>query len=110
MNSVEPQEIEIKQIAAAEAALARYDFGDGISISQTGRWNCEMNDGKVDYTMVLSAECTDDPEHANDHAVSFHVKFDPGTIVIDEAYAYWMETGADIGQLPEPAEKPKAHP
>lgn len=86
----------------ADEAFAAFNFGPDIKVEDHGHWDVSPNDGMDDYTKVVSVTCADDPAGADSHQVSFHVKFKAGTLELDEAYAYWMETGSDLIAATEP--------
>lgn len=95
-NIVAP-DISAQQEALADEAFETYRFGKGLKVEQREGWDTESYDGQDDWTRVVRMSRAGDKPNADLHDVSFHVKFIAGTTRIDEAYAYWCKTGADIG-------------
>lgn len=89
--------LHVQQNQLADDAFASYNFGDGLTVVGSSGWQIETFDGKDDWTKVVYVECDDDEPNADSHKVSFHAAFARGTAILNEAYAYWCENGAEIG-------------
>ena len=82
--------------ALADAEFAQYDFGDGVTVSESDNW--DRNDA-ADFTKIVYITCDDDAPDADSERVSFHVRFKAdGTV--DDAYGLLMRNGGDIGTRP----------
>jgi len=86
-----------QQQAVAEDALAVYRFGEGLTVVGVEAWKMDTFDGRNDWTRLLYVTDASDGAHADLHKVSFHAAFKEGTATLVEAYAYWMESGSEIG-------------
>ena len=91
------QELSNQQGALADDAFESYNFGADVTVVGAEGWQRDTFDGKDDWTKVVYVECDDDESEADSHKVSFHAAFVEGTATLDEAYAYWCESGTLIG-------------
>jgi hypothetical protein len=96
-KSMEKAELRAEQASLADDALESFDFGVGVTFVDSDGWERSTYDGKDDWTKVVYVECCDDAPDDDSHKVSFHVAFVEGTATLDEAYAYWCDSGAEIG-------------
>jgi len=86
-----------QQKALADRAVAAYRFGDGLTVVGSEDWKMDTFDGKDDWTKLVYVKCDNDGPNDGPHKISFHAAFKQGTSSLDESYAYWMETGSEIG-------------
>jgi hypothetical protein len=96
-KDMEKAELRAEQEALADDAFASFDFGEEVSCVGTDEWERSTFDGKDDWNKVVYVECDDDDPDDDSHKVSFHAAFVEGTVTLDESYAYWCESGAEIG-------------
>lgn len=82
--------------ALADEEFARYEFGEGVTVSESDNWDTNEPD---DFTKIVYITADDDPPDADSERVSFHVRFNPDGSV-DDAYGLLMRTGGDIGSRP----------
>lgn len=80
--------------ALADAEFENYDFGDGVQITDHGRW--DKSDPK-DWIKKAYAVFEGDAAEDDTHMLSFHVRFDDDGGV-SEAYALECEKGQEIGR------------
>ena len=92
---VNAQQMEQRE-ALADAEFAQYQFGEGITVSESDNW--DKND-VADFTKIVYITCDDDAPDADSERVSFHVRFNADGIV-DDAYGLLMRNGGDIGTRP----------
>lgn len=81
------------RISAADDIFSQYDFGDGVTCEESDNWN---HDDMSDLNRIVYVSYDDDPEDADTHKASFHVRFDDHGRV-EDAYALDMEKGNEIG-------------
>lgn len=72
------QDLHDARKAAAEEALAEYDFQPDM-VSETGSW--DSDDRNDEWTCILSMDGAEGP-----YACGFIVRFEPGSAIVAEAY------------------------
>jgi len=65
------QQMEQRE-ALADAEFAQYEFGDGVTVSESDNW--DKND-VADFTKIVYITCDVDAPDADSERVSFHVRF-----------------------------------
>jgi hypothetical protein len=88
--------LTLQQKVLADQVFAAYNFGDGITVVASEHWAPDTFDGQDDWRRVVYVKCDTDAK-GRSYKVSFHAKFKEGTLSLDEAYAYWVESGSVIG-------------
>lgn len=90
----------------ADSEFENYDFGDGVQISDHGRW--DKTDPK-DWIKKAYAVFEGDAAEDGSHSLSFHVRFaDDGGV--SEAYTLECEKGLEIGRRVLPCVRVEYHP
>lgn len=83
----------VKRWPRADNAWQQYNFGEGVSVAASDRWN---TDDENDFTKIVYVTYDDDPADADPHKVSFHVRFN-GNGQVEEVYALEMNHGNEVG-------------
>lgn len=88
--------IYTRRCQVADDELARYDFGDGVTVNGTEstQWNTDVDD----LLKVVGIEYQTDDGVVVQDRVSFHVRFTANTAATEEAYGLLMSNGPEIGE------------
>lgn len=95
-EDLEEDDSESKREALADDEFESYNFGEGVTVSQSDNWDKNEAD---DLVKIVYVTFDDDLPDADSSKISFHVRFNPDGSV-DDAYGLDMESGNDVGFRP----------
>lgn len=97
---------DIDQGALADKAFAEYEFGEGVTVTDTSGWEYTTPGHERTQKVYVETEREDDGP-APRWALNFTVRFDPATGALSEAYAM-DEKGQTWGTMPTQREVPNS--